>query len=93
MSSSDGAVSSGADKNLYRVTDMVKFIKKHIGRTPLSGTKASDFTGKKGIIIFSDCQWSNATGHVDLFNGTKVESKKGNDYFAPCNAETLYTMK
>lgn len=93
VSSSDGAVSSGADGKwyLYRVADMINFVKKHIGGTPLKGTKASDFAGKKGVIIFSGCGWSDATGHVDLFDGSKVESKKG-DYFGTCSTVELYVV-
>ncbi len=93
VSSSDGAVSSGADGKwyLYRVADMINFVKKHIGGTPLKGTKASDFAGKKGVIIFTGCGWSDATGHVDLFDGNKVESKKG-DYFGTCSTVELYVV-
>ncbi|KXB79951.1 hypothetical protein HMPREF1860_00456 [Prevotella amnii] len=66
---------------------------KNIGGVSLSGSSALDFKGKKGIIIFSGCHWSDATGHIDLFNGKEVESKKGNDYFAPCNTALLYILK
>lgn len=95
ISHADGAVSSGADKRwyLYRVSDIVKFVQKNIGGVSLSGSSALDFKGKKGIIIFSGCHWSDATGHIDLFNGKEVESKKGNDYFAPCNTALLYILK
>ncbi len=94
ISSSDGAVSSGADGKwyLYRVSDMINFVKKTVGGTPLKGTKASDFAGKKGVIIFTGCNWSDATGHVDLFNGTRVESNEG-DYFGRCSQAELYVIK
>ena len=38
--------------------------------------KLKPFKGKKGVIVF-DCSFTNATGHVDLFNGSYVE---GTDY-------------
>ena len=95
ISPSDGAVSSGADKKwyLYRVSDMKKFIIKHIGGTPLKGSTANSFKGKKGVIVFNDCNWSDATGHVDLFNGIQCEYEEANDYFNNCNSELLYTLK
>lgn len=88
----DGKVSSGKDKRwyLYRVEDMRGFIKRHIGGTPIKGRSPKDFKGKKGIIIFSDCNWRNATGHVDLFNGKTVE---GHGYFDFCEAAILYELK
>ena len=93
ITSSDGAVSSGAGAKwyLYRVADMINFVKKHIGNTPLTGNKASDFSGKKGVIIFSGCGWGNATEHVDLFDETKVESQNG-DYFGTCSTVDLYVI-
>lgn len=95
ISPSDGAVSSGADKKwyLYRVSDMKEFIIKHIGGTPLKGSTANSFKGKKGVIVFNDCNWSDATGHVDLFNGIQCEYEEANDYFNNCNSELLYTLK
>ena len=91
----DGAVSSSADKKwyLYRVSDMKKFIIKHIGGTPLKGSTANSFKGKKVVIVFNDCNWSDATGHVDLFNGIQCEYEDANDYFNNCNSELLYTLK
>lgn len=88
----DGAVSSGKDKRwyLYRVEDMINFVKKHIGGTPLKGKGPKDFKGKKGIIIFKNCNWSDATGHVDLFDGKKVE---GHDYFSTCGDVELYVLQ
>ena len=38
--------------------------------------KLKPFKGKKGVIVF-DCSFTDATGHVDLFNGSYVE---GTDY-------------
>ncbi|WP_342358004.1 T6SS effector amidase Tae4 family protein [Lampropedia aestuarii] len=32
--------------------------------------KSSDFSGKKGIIVFRVNQWSDATGHATVWNGT-----------------------
>lgn len=88
-----GATSSGRDGKwyLYRVADMINFVKAKIGGTPLVGTAAADFKGKKGVIIFSGCGWTDATGHVDLFDGTKVMSDNGN-YFGTCSKAELYVI-
>ena len=42
----DGSVSSGKDKKwyLYRVADMKKFVKEHIGRTPIKGACSKRFS-------------------------------------------------
>lgn len=92
ISSYDGKVSSGRDKKwyLYRVEDMKNFIKKHIGGTPIKGQLSKDFRGKKGVIIFTDCNWNNAAGHIDLFNGKEVEGK---GYFNRCGTAVLYEIK
>lgn len=58
---------------------MLSFIKQKVGGTPIKG--------KKGIIIFKNCNWSDASGHVDLFNGEKVEGKA---YFTDCGDVELY---
>ena len=54
ISSNDGAVSSGGDGKwyLYRVSDMRSFVKKTIGGTPIKGSSAENFAGKKGVIFF-----------------------------------------
>lgn len=91
ISSSDGAVSSGADGAwyLYRVSDMINFVEKTLTGPSLSGNSPASFYGKKGIIIFSGCGWGDATGHVDLFDGSQVE---GTDYFNTCSNAVLYII-
>ena len=85
----DGTVSSGADKKwyLYRVKDFIKFLKNNYSNYETS-SDISTFEGKKGVIVFEDCGWSDATGHVDLYDGSKVE---GSDYSA--EAKTMYLFK
>lgn len=91
ISKLDGAVSSGGDKKwyLYRVSDMISFVKKTVGKAPIKGKSKKDFIGKKGIIIFTGCGWTDASGHVDLFDGKNVE---GLDYFARCTNAELYVL-
>ena len=56
----------------------------------LAPSQVGQLIGKKGIIIFTDCNWTNASGHVDLFNGKEVE---GHGYFNECGMVTLYGLK
>ncbi len=89
---SDGSTSSGKDRKLYlyRVRDIIRFVERRIGGKPIVGRSAEDFKGKKGVIIFTQCNWSDAYGHVDLFNGTAVE---GHEYFDRSGSVVLYELK
>lgn len=91
ISSNDGATSSGADGSwyLYRVADMITFVERNITGESLSGNSPASFAGKKGVIVFSGCGWGDATGHVDLFDGSQVE---GTDYFNTCSSAVLYVV-
>ena len=92
IKSTDGAVSSGADGKwyLYRVADMEKYLKRITPeKDVLTGNQPSDFVEKKGIIVFKDCNWVDASGHVDLYNGGIVE---GHDYSLGCNKVFLYIV-
>lgn len=91
ITKADGAVSSGADSKwyLFRVTDMEKYVKR-ISKEKVEGTKLSDFSGKKGFIVFLNCGWSDATGHIDLFDGTQVEGK---EYWGQCMNAILYVIE
>ena len=90
ISKTDGAVSSGEDKNwyLYRVKDFIKFLKSNYSDTETT-TDISTFKGKKGVIVFEDCGWSDATGHVDLYDGSMVE---GSDYSNKAKSMTLFKI-
>jgi hypothetical protein len=68
-------VSSGTNKNWYifRVKMLVKHLTSRYGK-PESFTKLeykSKLNNRKGIIIFEVVGWSDATGHADLWDGTK----------------------
>lgn len=68
------AVVSGADRNfyMYRVNDMIKYLEAKLG-PPDKTVKApttSDFAGLKGILVVKGSGWSNAVGHVTLWNGS-----------------------
>ena len=86
----DIAAVSGSDKKwyIYRVKDLKKFIESNFSEKE-TVKKTKDLKDKKGIIIFEDCNWSDATGHADLFDGNNVE---GNDYSDNCKTKILYKI-
>lgn len=96
------ATVTGKDKKryMYRVNDMIDFLHAAFGRADLSvdSPVPGKFTGKQGIIIFSGHGWSNATGHVTLWNGNICSDdchflgSAGNGSFIPTNA-TLWSLK
>jgi len=67
------ATVSGADKKayMYRVNDMMDFLKATFGKPDLAvnNPRIQDFAGKRGILLIQGDGWGNARGHVTLFNG------------------------
>ena len=69
-------VSSGGKKlwYIYRVKALIEYLKKNYGNPKIvdKGKYKQSLKGKKGIIIFEIKGWSDATGHADLWDGSKV---------------------
>lgn len=91
----DKTISGDYDKNgvkewyYFRVTDMVSnFLNLRYSRIKISAL--SSIKRKKGIILFGSCTFSDATGHVDLWNGAAVEGK---DYSSRCSDLYFYEIK
>lgn len=67
------ATVSGQDKlqYMFRVNDMISYLEEIFGKPEMivKSPKEKDFNTKKGIIVFSGSGWSNARGHVTLWNG------------------------
>ena len=59
---------SGSDNNwyIYRVTDMVNYLKDNYGN-PIS-TTTDKIRGRHGIIWQSECGWGDASGHLDVWD-------------------------
>lgn len=78
----------------FRVAEMLKYLQVKLGNPQIKLNKKRgdamppEFKGKKGIIVFYDCGWSDATGHIDLWNG---ETCAGNKYFEPAKQLYLWT--
>ncbi len=71
----EAQVSSGKNNNWYifRVRMLTKHLTSRYGKPEAfspAGYK-THLKGRKGIIIFQVTGWSDATGHADLWNGTK----------------------
>ena len=75
---------TGADKMLYlfRVRELRTYLGRALGVTPEIVLKDFDtaFSGKRGIVAFSVEGWSNATGHLALWNGDKFKEPDHDDY-------------
>lgn len=65
---------SGADHRqyLYKVPDMMSYLEQVFGKPDktVRSPRPSDFAGMKGIIVVKGHGWSNAVGHVTLWNGS-----------------------
>lgn len=49
----------------------------------------AEIKGKAGIIHFSECGWSDATGHFDVWDGTNVRS---HGYFDKCKRVQIFNV-
>ena len=87
-----GQTGSGSDGKwyFYRVSDLCNYISNRLGWTvDMTGSSAAVFANKKGIMLFQDCGWSNATGHLDLWDGNGC----GNHcYWNQCNNASLWVL-
>ena len=75
---------TGADRRLYlfRVREMKKYLERALGVSPVSVHKdfASAFGGQQGIVAFTVEGWSNATGHIALWDGKAFKEPAYDDY-------------
>lgn len=58
---------------LFRVREMMAFLERTFGKPDLKickEPKPSDFAGRRGIIATNGHGWSNARGHVTLWDGS-----------------------
>lgn len=75
---------TGADKHLYmfRVRDMKKYLRNVLGVTPKSVSKdfGTAFGGERGIVAYDVEGWSDASGHVALWDGTNFREPSHDDF-------------
>ncbi|MCT4700603.1 type VI secretion system amidase effector protein Tae4 [Enterobacteriaceae bacterium H20N1] len=82
------STSSGKDKKwyIYRVSDMIKFLTFRFGNADIT----SNFSDAKGILLFNVTGWSDATGHLTLWDGNSCSDKC---YFPQSSGVQLWTLK
>ncbi len=84
---------SGGDKKqyIYRVSDLSKYLTNTFGKpdTTVKNPKPSDFAGVKGILVFG-VQWSDATGHATLWNGSTCSD---HCYFPVASEASIWLLK
>lgn len=86
---------SGADGKWYafRVREMERYLRHEYGDPQIEkgSTNAAELKkairGKRGIIQFNVRGWSDATGHLDIWNGTTVRYA---DFFSQANKVLLW---
>ena len=74
---------TGKDGKLYifRVRDMKAYLAKALGGSPLKVTKdfGEAFQGKRGMVSFDVVGWSDASGHLALWDGEQFREPQ-DDY-------------
>lgn len=84
---------SGGDKKhyIYRVADLTKYLAQTFGKPDktVKNPKPSDFANLKGILVFG-VQWSDATGHVTLWNGSTCSD---HCYFPVAAEASIWLLK
>lgn len=74
---------SAADNSqiIFNVADLRNYLRLTLGEPQIDSDSPfdSEFRGKKGIIAFS-VNWSDATGHIALWNGANYREPAHDDY-------------
>ncbi len=94
ISLQDGASVTGADgkRYMFRVRDLRQYLLKHFGKPDLTvnNPEAKDLAGMQGIVAFDIEGWSDASGHVTLWDGATCSD---HCYFVDHSAPPLYKSK
>lgn len=77
---------------IYRVTEFRAFLVKSFGKPAIDNASPydSEFAGKKGIIAFT-VNWSDASGHIALWNGQTY--REAHDNYATFVDGPVHTSK
>lgn len=77
----------------YKVADLVNYLNHTYSQCEsyeTDNTVPSEIAGRVGIICYQDCNWSDATGHIDIWDGTK---SIGTDYYNNCGTVSFWELK
>lgn len=89
---------AGADglRYAYRVAEFRRWLEASYGppthrvQRKAGSIQASDFAGRQGLICFEVEAWSDATGHFDMWNGTRAVAGA---YFEQAHEVALWEAK
>jgi hypothetical protein len=81
-----------------RVREFIRYLgrkygppsREHTYPPPGGGEVPADFKGRQGVIAFEVDGWSDATGHVDLWNGARC---RHNSYFSRARTVMLWEVE
>ncbi|HNX44315.1 MAG TPA: T6SS effector amidase Tae4 family protein [Bacteroidales bacterium] len=81
---------SGSDGKwyFYKIKDLKNYLTSTYGPPDLTGNEAS-MANQHGIILFQDCGWLDATGHIDLWDGNSCAHKC---YWDQCGNASLWLL-
>eukprot|EP00058_Branchiostoma_floridae_P017108 XP_002602596.1 hypothetical protein BRAFLDRAFT_81870 [Branchiostoma floridae] len=74
---------------IIRVATMRCYLENQYGQADVTGTSESAYRGHQGIIVFQDCGFATATGHVDLWDGSGCVGRCPG-YFSRCTDIRLF---
>ncbi|KAI8509067.1 hypothetical protein Bbelb_129150 [Branchiostoma belcheri] len=74
---------------IIRVATMRCYLENQYGAADVTGSSESSFRGKDGIIVFQNCGFQAATGHVDLWDGYSCVGQCPG-YFNACSDIRLF---
>jgi hypothetical protein len=70
-----------------RVREFKRYLEREFGAPGVTGTMRSEFAGHQGILVFDVEGWNDATGHLDVWNGTRA---KHGEYWEAAKAVYLW---
>ncbi|XP_066298578.1 uncharacterized protein [Branchiostoma lanceolatum] len=74
---------------IIRVGTMRCYLENEYGPADVTGSSESSFRGRQGIVVFQDCNFDSATGHVDLYDGSSCVGRCPL-YFSRCSDIRLF---
>lgn len=79
----------GGDGHWYaiRVRELRRWLEQEFKAPEIVGTNRSEFLGHTGILMFDVEGWSDATGHFDVWNGSRA---RYSEYWAQAKAALLW---
>ena len=87
---------TGADgmSYIFRVRNLKTYLQKKLSVKPSRVTKDFDtaFSGKRGIVCFDISGWSDASGHIALWDGSSFREPSHDDYRSPVPPAKLDAM-